>query len=61
VGGLHSQTDQKGREEIRALAGRLARRREAAQGLSGILQEDEPAEALQKAKALKAEALGIRF
>jgi len=42
MGGLHCQADQEGREEIRALAGRLAGRRKGSQGLPGILQEAEP-------------------
>lgn len=42
VGGLHCQADQEGREEIRAVDGRLAGRRQGPQGLPWKLQEDEP-------------------
>jgi hypothetical protein len=42
VWGLHCQADQKGREEIWALDGRLARRQQDPQGLLGELQEAEP-------------------
>jgi hypothetical protein len=42
LGGLAFSSRPKGREEIGTRAGRLAGRRQAAQGLPGELQEAEP-------------------
>jgi hypothetical protein len=59
LGGLHCQASQKGREEIRAMAGRLAGRQQAVQVLPGELQEAEPDRGPAEGQEEKAEALGI--